>query len=150
MSQISVFELDSQSSVIKQSFLTGLKLENGDYYTYSSAIGDYNPNDPETNEVPGGSQVLLKGENYKGASTSNSFILTYANRCDAIPFSTDDSIGWNNIVGVDPPPYQLCPLCPPPATDALTSAPTIAPITGELFLMLQFSSLFTCTNSSAF
>ena len=63
MSQISVFELDSQSSVIKQSFLTGLKLENGDYYTCSSMIGDYDPNDPETNEIPGGLQVLLKGEN---------------------------------------------------------------------------------------
>ena len=58
MSQISVFELDSQSSVIKQSFLTGLKLENGDYYTCSSMIGDYDPN-----EIPGGLQVLLKGEN---------------------------------------------------------------------------------------
>ena len=94
--------------------------------------------------------MLLKGENSKGVSTSNSFILTYANRCDVIPFSTDDSIGWNSIVGIDPPPYQLCPLCPPPATDAPTSAPTIAPITGKLFLMLQFSSLFTFTNSFAF
>lgn len=125
VTQISVFELDNQLSVIKQSFLSNVRLENGDYYTYSSIIGDYNPDEPSATEIPGGLQVLLKGENSKGISISNSFILTYTNRCDVVPFTTEDSIGWNDIVGIDPPPYQLCPIYSPPDTIAPTNSPTL-------------------------
>jgi len=121
ISQISIFELDNQLSVIKQSFLSNLDLVDGDYYSYLSITDNYKQGSFDSNDIPGGLQVLLKGKNANGIGISNSFILTYTNSCESVPFQIDDSIGWNVFVGIKPSPSQLCPLY----TDIPSLAPTL-------------------------
>ena len=95
---VNIFELGLDLRVIKQSFLPGVNLLNGETIVFESIVNEYDAQTLTSQNTPGGLQIVFKGLNADGVAVTNSFILTYSNRCDVVPFFEGDSIGWAVIV----------------------------------------------------
>jgi len=98
INSVNIFELGLDLTVIKQTFLPGVILLDGDTLSYDSIINGNSLESTPSQDIPGGLQIVLKGVNTDGMEVTNSFILTYTNRCDVVPFSEGDSIGWLTVV----------------------------------------------------
>lgn len=95
---VNIFELGLDLRVIKQMFLPGVSFLDGETIFYESIIKDTPASTIADEDLPGGLQIVLKGVNLAGNPITNSFILTYSNLCDVVPFFEGNSIGWVVIV----------------------------------------------------
>jgi len=120
VTNINIFELGMDMTVMRQTFST-VDLVDGEPFSYLS----FNSSDPSydpIDDIPGGLQVDVKGKNKLGRDITNGFILKYTNRCDVVPFTPGDSIGWLNFTELTPPSGDTCPLyTDPPTTSPIPS-----------------------------
>ena len=93
---IQFFEVDPDFNVINQdpSYVRDVKFVDGDIFNYTS-ISDLVPTSrSETNLVPGGINMVLRGYNAAGERVRNVFTITFTNECGVPTFDVDDEIGW--------------------------------------------------------
>lgn len=126
INDIRVIELDVGFKPQKSLVLSGLQAVSGFKFQFESKLSEGLEN------IPGGLQVILTGQNEAGELITNIWATSYTlNNCDTEPIytpritNTDPSIGWSALVDEMPPLRELCPAVP--ATDEPSVNPTKAP-----------------------
>jgi hypothetical protein len=96
---IRVIELDVDFNPQKSLVLSDLQAVSGDTFQFNSKLSEGLEN------IPGGLQVILTGQNMDGQTITKTWATSYAlNNCDTEPIftprmtNTDPSIGWSVLV----------------------------------------------------
>lgn len=91
---VQFLEVDRAFNVINQdsTYVRDQDLVDGDVIRYESVSG----RDPAA--VPGGLNMVLRGETSAGELVRNVFTITYTNDCDVYTFEDGEAIGWVEFV----------------------------------------------------
>ena len=117
INSLQILELDAALGIAQQVPLNG-PFSNGDSFEYTSiSVG---------NEVPGGMQISLRGENAEGETLLSTVAWRYnLTNCDAEPIMKEDAIGMIEVADYT---SAIPAFCPAVETEPPTESPSESPV----------------------
>jgi hypothetical protein len=93
---IQFFESDTNFNVINQdpAYVRGVSFVDGDTFNYTSISNLITTSSTETNKIPGGISMVLRGRNAAGERVRNTFTVKFTNKCGVPTFKEGEAIGW--------------------------------------------------------
>eukprot|EP00804_Cyclotella_cryptica_P014568 CCRYP_004850-RA/>CCRYP_004850-RA protein AED:0.09 eAED:0.09 QI:461/1/1/1/1/0.83/6/1001/334 len=107
---IQFFESDIDFNVINQdpAYVRGISFVNGDIFNYTSISDLITTSSKDTNKIPGGISMVLRGRNAAGERVRNIFSIRFTNECGIPTFEVGEAIGWVIFESLVPASKETC------------------------------------------